>query len=127
MSASSKVVAWFEIPSVDFDRAVRFYEAALDVTLNRQEFGGQPIAVFNCEEPATRGAVVHSPSTTPNGDGVLVYLNAHPTARAALARIEEAGGKTDGPVIKLPQDIGYIAFFIDSEGNRLGLHSRTNG
>ncbi|MFL6640407.1 MAG: VOC family protein, partial [Paraburkholderia graminis] len=44
MSASSKVVAWFEIPSVDFDRAVRFYEAALDVKLNRQEIGGQPIA-----------------------------------------------------------------------------------
>jgi predicted enzyme related to lactoylglutathione lyase len=30
-------------------------------------------------------------------------------------------------VIKLPQDIGYIAFFTDTEGNRLGLHSRTNG
>ncbi|HEX7933935.1 MAG TPA: VOC family protein [Paraburkholderia sp.] len=127
MSASSKVVAWFEIPSVDFDRAVRFYEAALDVKLNRQEVGGQPIAVFGYEEPATGGAIVHNPSATPKGDGVLVYLNATPTVDAALARIEEAGGRTDGPVIKLPQDIGYIAFFTDTEGNRLGLHSRTNG
>uniref|UniRef100_E1T783 Glyoxalase/bleomycin resistance protein/dioxygenase n=1 Tax=Burkholderia sp. (strain CCGE1003) TaxID=640512 RepID=E1T783_BURSG len=127
MSASSKVVAWFEIPSVDFDRAVRFYEAALDVKLNRQEIGGQPIAVFGYEEPATGGAIVHNPSIKPNGDGVIVYLNAQPTVEAALARIEEAGGKTDGPVIKLPQEIGYIAFFTDSEGNRLGLHSRTNG
>ncbi len=55
-----------------FDRAVRFYEAALDVKLNRQEIGGQPIAVFGYEEPATGGAIVHSPSMTPNGDGVLV-------------------------------------------------------
>jgi len=127
MTTSSKVVAWFEIPSVDFDRAVRFYEAALDVKLDRQDFGGQPIAMFGYEEPATGGAIVHSPSMTPNGDGVLVYLTAQPTVDATLARVEQAGGKVDGPVIKLPQDIGYIAFFTDTEGNRLGLHSRTNG
>jgi predicted enzyme related to lactoylglutathione lyase len=127
MSASSKVVAWFEIPSVDFDRAVRFYEAALDVKLNRQQFGDQPIAVFSYEEPATGGAIVHNPSIKPARDGVCVYLNAQPTVDAVLARIEKAGGKTDGPVIELPQDIGYIAFFIDTEGNRVGLHSPTNG
>jgi predicted enzyme related to lactoylglutathione lyase len=127
MSASSKVIAWFEIPSADFDRAVRFYEAALDLELNRQEVGGQPIALFGYEEPATGGAIVHSPSTTPKGDGVLVYLNARPTVDAALARIEAAGGKSNGPVVKLPRDIGYIAFFTDTEGNRLGLHSPTNG
>ena len=127
MSTSSKVVAWFEIPSVDFDRAVRFYEAALDIKLNRQEIGGQPIAVFGYEEPATGGAIVHSPSMTPSEDGVIVYLNAQPSVDATLARVEKAGGKTDGPVIKLPHDIGYIAFFTDTEGNRLGLHSRTNG
>jgi predicted enzyme related to lactoylglutathione lyase len=127
MTTSSKVVAWFEIPSVDFERAVRFYEAALDVKLDRQDFGGQPIAMFGYEEPATGGAIVHSPSMTPNGDGVLVYLTAQPTVDATLARVEQAGGKVDGPVIKLPQDIGYIAFFTDTEGNRLGLHSRTNG
>lgn len=127
MSASSKVVAWFEIPSVDFDRAVRFYEAALDVKLNRQEIGGQPIAVFAYEEPATGGAIVHNPSTKPAANGVIVYLTAQPTVNAALARIEQAGGKTAGPVIQLPQDIGYIAFFTDTEGNRVGLHSLTNG
>jgi uncharacterized protein len=127
MSASSKTVAWFEIPSVDFDRAVRFYEAALDVKLNRQEVGGQPIAIFGYEEPATGGAIVHSQSMTPSDDGVLLYLNAQPSVDATLARVEKAGGKTDGPVIRLPQDIGYIAFFRDSEGNRLGLHSLTNG
>lgn len=127
MSAASKVVAWFEIPSVDFDRAVRFYEAALDVKLNRQQFGDQPIAVFDYEEPATGGAIVHNPSMKPGGNGVCVYLSAQPTVDAVLARIEKAGGKTDGPVIELPQNIGYIAFFIDTEGNRVGLHSRSNG
>lgn len=127
MSTSFKTVAWFEIPSVDFDRAVRFYETALDIKLNRQEMGGQPIAIFGYEEPATGGAIVHSPAMTPTDDGVLLYLTAQPTVDAALARIGQAGGKTDGPVIRLPNDIGYIGFFRDSEGNRLGLHSLTNG
>lgn len=127
MSASSKVIAWFEIPSVDFDRAVRFYETALDVKLNRQQFGDQPIAVFSYEDPATGGAIVHNPSMKPASSGVCVYLTAQPTVDAVLGRIEKAGGKTDGPVIRLPQDIGYIAFFIDTEGNRVGLHSLTNG
>lgn len=126
MSALFKTVSWFEIPSVDFDRAVRFYETALDVELNRQEMGGQPIAIFRAEEPATSGAIVHSPAMTPTDDGVLIYLTAQPTVDATLARIEQAGGKTDGPVIRLPNDIGYIAYFRDSEGNRLGLHSLTN-
>jgi uncharacterized protein len=127
MSAASKVIAWFEIPSVDFDRAVRFYEAAFETPLKRQQFGDQPIAVFSYEDPATGGAVVHNPSMKPASSGVCVYLNAQPNVDAVLARIEKAGGKTDGPVIKLPQDIGYIAFFIDTEGNRVGLHSLTNG
>ncbi|ASL43523.1 hypothetical protein bAD24_I08530 [Burkholderia sp. AD24] len=127
MSNASKVVAWFEIPSVDFERAVRFYETTFDVKLNVQEVGGRPIAIFGYEEPATGGAIVHNPAMKPTDDGVLVYLNAQPNVDTVLARVEQAGGKTDGPVIKLPQDIGYIAFFTDTEGNRLGLHSRTNG
>ncbi|NML30667.1 VOC family protein [Paraburkholderia antibiotica] len=127
MSTLSKVVDWFEIPSIDFERAVRFYEAALDTALNRVELGGETIAVFNYEEPACGGSIVHNPSMKPTGDGVLVYLNAHPNVDAALARIERAGGKSNGPVIKMPREIGYVAFFTDTEGNRLGLHSMTNG
>ena len=59
MSTSSKVVAWFEIPSVDFDRAVRFYEAALGTPLNRQQFGDQPIAVDETQfDEITKNATV---------------------------------------------------------------------
>jgi uncharacterized protein len=127
MSAASKVVAWFEIPAVDFERAVRFYETTFGIQLTRQQFGDQPIAIFGYEEPATGGAIVHSPSMKPSGDGVCVYLTAQPDVDTVLARVEKAGGKTNGQVIQLPQDIGYIAFFTDSEGNRIGLHSRSNG
>ncbi len=127
LATATRVVAWFEIPALDFDRAVRFYEAALDAPLHREVFGGVRMAVFSHEEEATGGAIVCNPrDTRPSvtGDGVTVYLNAEPTLQATLDRIEPAGGKIDGSIVELPNGIGYIAFIIDTEGNRIGLHSR---
>jgi uncharacterized protein len=123
-AASTRVLSWFEIPALDFGRAVRFYEAALDVPLGRESVGGVPMAIFAHEDGATGGAIVYNPQhVRPNGDGVLVYLDAVPSVSDALARIERAGGKKQGPAVELPNSYGYIAFFTDTEGNRVGLHS----
>lgn len=123
-ATASRVIAWFEIPSVDFDRATRFYETALDTQLQREVMGGVPMAMFGHEESATGGCVVYNPrEIKPVSDGVLVYLNAEPSVRAALERVERAGGKKDGMAIELPNNFGYVGFFIDTEGNRVGLHS----
>lgn len=126
-SVTSHIVSWFEIPCVDFERAVRFYETALDTALRREEFGGQQLGIFQYDEPATGGCIISSPTAKPSTDGVVIYLNAQPTVDAVLARVERAGGKVQGPVIELPRGIGYIGFIVDSEGNRIGLHSATNG
>jgi predicted enzyme related to lactoylglutathione lyase len=126
-SGASHIVSWFEIPSVDFERAVRFYEAALGTELRREDFGGQLLGIFQYAESATGGCIISSPKAKPSTDGVLVYLNAQPTVDAVLARVERAGGKVEGPVIELPRGIGYIGFITDTEGNRIGLHSPTNG
>ncbi|RKP51069.1 VOC family protein [Trinickia fusca] len=126
-ATATRVISWFEIPALDFDRAVRFYEAALDTPLSREVFGGVPIAVFAKEEEATGGCIVHQPGQmrpAAAGEGVLVYLNAEPSVSATLERIARAGGKQDGSVIELPNDIGYIGYFVDTEGNRVGLHSK---
>jgi uncharacterized protein len=127
IAAATRAIAWFEIPAVDFHRAVRFYEAALDAPMHREVFGGVPMAVFSHADETTGGAIVCNPRAmrpSTNGDGVTVYLNAEPTLQATLDRIEPAGGKLDGSIVELPNDIGYIAFFVDTEGNRIGLHSR---
>jgi predicted enzyme related to lactoylglutathione lyase len=126
-AAASPVLSWFEIPTADLERAVRFYESALGVTLRREEIGGIPIALFPYTEPATGGALVQHPAQKPSADGVIVYLNAQPGVDAVLARVTKAGGAVQGPVVELPREIGYIGFFIDSEGNRIGLHSCTRG
>ncbi|CAB3640657.1 VOC family protein [Trinickia soli] len=126
-ATATRAISWFEIPALDFHRAVRFYEAALDAPLRREVFGGVPMAVFASDEEATGGAIVHNPRDmrpSVTGDGVTIYLNAEPTLQTTLDRIEPAGGKLDGSIVELPNDIGYIAFFIDTEGNRIGLHAR---
>jgi hypothetical protein len=125
-AAQSHVIAWFEIPSNDFERAVRFYESIFETTLRREDFG-QPMAVFNYAENSTGGAIIGGNALKPSAGGTLVYLNAQPTVNAVLARVEKAGGKVEGPAIQLPNDIGYIAFITDTEGNRVGLHSPHNG
>jgi predicted enzyme related to lactoylglutathione lyase len=125
MSADqSRVIAWFDIPAVDFDRATRFYEAALDVELRREVVSGIPMAIFGRGEADTGGCIVFNPQQhKPDNEGVLVYLNAKPTVTAALERVERAGGKKQGPAMELPNNYGYIGYFIDTEGNRVGLHS----
>ncbi|MBN3764945.1 VOC family protein [Burkholderia sp. Ac-20365] len=128
MSAAQpkRAIAWFEIPASNFERAVRFYESALDTTLRREDFG-VPMAIFNYDEPSAGGSIVQSPTLEPSATGSVIYLNAQPTVNATLERVKRAGGKVEGPAVQLPNDIGWIGFFIDSEGNRIGLHSKTNG
>lgn len=121
---TSRVITWFEIPAHDLERATRFYEAALDVSLQREVFGGVPMSLFGHAEADTGGCIVFNPpESKPHADGVLVYLNAKPSVTAALDRIEKAGGRKLGPAVELPNNIGYIGHFLDSEGNRVGLHA----
>jgi uncharacterized protein len=128
MSANPQhVLSWFEIPVADLERAARFYEVALDMKLQREQVGAESIAVFQYERPSTGGCLIERTDHQPSPHGATLYLNATPNVDAALARIERAGGKTQGPVVQLPNDIGYIAFIVDPDGNRIGLHSPTNG
>jgi uncharacterized protein len=71
------------------------------------------------------GAVVdsggfHKPSST---DGPLIYLNGSPDLQAVLDKVEPAGGKIMVPKTEISPEYGYMAVFIDTEGNRIGLHS----
>ena len=90
-AAASHVISWFEIPSTDFERAVRFYETVLGTELRRENVGDQPIGIFQYTEPATGGSVIHSPTAKPSADGVVVYLNAQPNVDVVLDRVEKAG------------------------------------
>lgn len=115
------IMTWFEIPSANFSRAVSFYEAVFNVTLKQEVMEQMPMAVFPYEEGQTTGAVVNGEFYQPSQDGVCIYLYST-DFDGALERVEANGGKVVMPKMSIEPN-GFIAQFIDSEGNRIGLHT----
>jgi len=114
------VAVWFELPADDFDRAVRFYEALFAISLKREQFGGETLAVFPYARPNISGAIVARPGQS--GAGPIVYLNADGRLDAMLEAVAANGGS----VLAGKTDLGGIGTFAlirDTEGNRVGLHA----
>lgn len=110
---------WFEIPVIDMDRAVRFYEAMLGAPLERDVVDGHPAAHLPAPAPgAVGGALMQGESYVPSVDGTRVYLGVE-DVEATLARGLAAGGELLYP----PTTVGalIVAEVSDSEGNRIAL------
>ncbi len=118
------VVVWFEIPASDFQRAVRFYESLFETTSRRSDMGPLTMAVLPYEKPGVSGCIVAGPHYQPGADGPVVYLNCDGRLDAMAARVESLGGHLHGPKIELPPGMGAFQLIVDSEGNRIGLHSQ---
>jgi predicted enzyme related to lactoylglutathione lyase len=119
----SNALDWFEIPVVELDRAVSFYETLLQAKLQEGVVNGQHLAVLPYQNGGVGGALMVGEQLTPSTQGTVVYLGAGDDLDGALARVAAAGGKVVSEKIHLSDSIGSIAFFIDTEGNRVGLHS----
>jgi len=120
-------ISWFEIPATDIDRAAKFYETIFNVQLQAMDMPNIQMRMFPIDDPMTGigGAVCktdgfHNPSAT---DGPLIYLNGNPDVQQVLDRVEAAGGKIIVPKTEISPEYGFMAVFIDTEGNRIGLHS----
>lgn len=114
-------VVWFELPAVDLDRAAAFYTAILDVPFDRvPEMPNS--AMFNGGENGPHGELTVGPGYVPSTEGTLVYLSAPNGVADALGRVAGAGGKVllDRTAIG---EHGFVGHIIDTEGNRVGLHS----
>ncbi len=120
-------IDWFEIPCTDIDRAQRFYEQLLGQPLVRENYSGpgMTMAVFPAQgEDAVRGALQAGPGVAaPSVEGTVIYLNAGASMDAVLARVAPAGGSIKLPSTALPPGMGFMAHVIDTEGNRVGLHT----
>jgi predicted enzyme related to lactoylglutathione lyase len=124
---STTVISWFEIPTTDLARAQKFYETIFGIRLSAMDTPMMKMRMFSvAEDPANvQGALVdsggfHKPSPT---DGPLLYLNANPDVQKVLTEVEAAGGKVLVPKTEVSPEHGHIAVFIDTEGNRIGIHS----
>jgi uncharacterized protein len=119
-------ISWFEIPSSDLERATRFYESIFNLKLAPLDMPNIKMRMFPIEDMnGVGGAIVdsggfHKPSST---DGPLIYLNGNPDLQLILDKVEEAGGKIMVPKTEISPEYGSMAVIIDTEGNRIGLHS----
>jgi uncharacterized protein len=115
-------VVWVDIPVVDLDRAVRFYSAVLGSEVKKQEYPGMTIGLLPGAEKEVSGCLFTKDDEKPSATGLLIYLNAQGRLDQAVAAVEANGGK----VILPKQPIGphgFRAVVLDSEGNRIALHS----
>ena len=127
MELKRNVVGWFEIPVLDMDRAIKFYETVLDMKLERHQMGEFDMAWFPfSDQPGAPGSLVkHEEWYKPSADGVLIYFSSQAgDLNDELNRVEKAGGSVLVPKKLISEDIGYMAVFADTEGNKIALHSR---
>ncbi len=119
-------ISWFQIPVTNFDRAVKFYATILSAELLQTQAMGSKIAILphDRESGAVGGALYCGADFVPNNNGTTVILNGGDDLSPILSKIQDAGGSILLPKTPINNGNGFIAHFIDSEGNRVGLHSR---
>lgn len=123
----NNAISWFEIGTANLDRATKFYETIFSVQLAPLDLPNIKMRMFPLDDMMTGvgGALVdsggfHKPSAT---DGPLIYLNGNPDVQNVLDKVEAAGGKIMVPKTQISPEYGYMAVFLDTEGNRIALHS----
>ena len=115
---------WLDIPVADLRRATTFYEAVLAIPVQLNEFGEFKMGVLDHDQ-GNGGCLVESPDQISSEGGLLVYFNAEGRIRDAVSKAREQGGS----VLEDTHAIGphgFRAILLDSEGNRIALHSSTD-
>lgn len=118
-------INWFEIPVKNFNRAKKFYETILDVSLQTydQMPGNSKMAMFPYDtQGGVGGCIMEGQGHEPSKKGVLIYLNGGDNLGIPLARVEKAGGKVVMPKTSIGEH-GFMAVFEDTEGNTMAFHS----
>lgn len=120
----NNILSWFEIPALDFARAVQFYKSLLNIEINSEEFGPYQMGFLRVEEGGISGSIVKGEGYKPSENGVVIYLNGENDLSPILSKVEGLGGKIIMPKTLISEQIGYYAFFLDPEGNKIGLFSQ---
>ncbi len=125
MVGNVNTLNWFEISVSDIARAKTFYEAVFGIKMDESEMMGLKMAFFPYDPTSGKvsGCLVQGENFTPSMDGAKIYLNGNPNLDNALGKVEAAGGKVLMPKTQITPEIGYMAYFIDSEGNNVAMHS----
>jgi uncharacterized protein len=116
-------VGWFEIPVLDMQRAKHFYHYLFAVEFEMVEMAADVMAMFPFDHTMARcsGALVQGPDYEPASTGTMVYFECGDVA-AVQEKVSHAGGTLLLAKTSIGQH-GFISLFLDSEGNKVGMHS----
>ena len=117
---------WFEIHAANLQRAKVFYETILQISMEEVKLGDIPEALFPFDhtQEGVGGSLLESNTPPPGGAGTLIYLNVEGELDDVLDRIAMAGGTVTKPRTAIGP-YGFVGIITDTEGNSVGLHSRT--
>ncbi|ABL99397.1 VOC family protein [Shewanella amazonensis] len=124
MQATQPLV-WGEIAVTDMARAIAFYQAQFDVSFRREDMDEVEYAILECsdEKAATIGLMKH-PEFKPGQGGACLYLHLTDNLGQLVGKLEHNQVQIVMPPMGIKGgECGYIALFVDSEGNTVGLWS----
>ena len=126
MNNDTNVINWFEIPVTDMQRAKHFYQTAFSIHMEESNMMDMQMAMFpmSMGNGKVSGSLTQSPFNAPAMQGPVIYLNANPDLSGVLDKVAAEGGEVLMPKTLINEETGYMAFFKDTEGNRIGLHSQ---
>lgn len=116
-------ISIFEIPAAEFSRAVDFYQAITDVKIEKMDMPEMQMGILPYEGQMVTGIIIKAEGYKPSPDGVTIYLDGGDNLQVILDKVEKYGGNILVPKSLLADESGYYALFLDSEGNKIGLHS----
>ncbi|ELR73625.1 Glyoxalase family protein [Fulvivirga imtechensis AK7] len=118
------LISIFEIPATDLSRAVAFYQSILNVKIETIDMQGTQMGLLPSEDQTISGVITKGEGYEPSANGVMIYLNGGDNLQHMLDKVEKSGGSVIVPKTLIDEETGYFALFLDTEGNRIGLHSR---
>jgi predicted enzyme related to lactoylglutathione lyase len=120
-------IVWVDIPVTDMDRARKFYATVLEAEIPLMDGANGDVALLPMEQGSVSGDLVRGENQRPGAGGVTVYLDSKGDPEGMIERAVAAGGAMLMPVASMGDMVGFIGFFQDSEGNRIGVHKPPQG
>lgn len=120
------MVGWFEIPVTDMGRAKTFYDNVFNIEISIQDINGLKMGWFPLapDKKGIAGSLVEHEQYVPSAtNGAVLYFTCEDVA-AVLAKVAAAGGNITQAKKQIGEGHGFMGVFLDSEGNRIALHSQ---
>jgi predicted enzyme related to lactoylglutathione lyase len=117
----SNNIVWVSIPVTDLPRAMKFYAQVTGARIELMPGTDDRVAVAFGPEGENSVSFDLSTYGVPSMEGAAPYLNSNGDIQAMVARVAEAGGTVLQAPEYMGEMVGWTAWFVDSEGNRIGI------